>query len=86
MRLTSSIQKLHERAPKLGKAVSLATATGVILGNSLGASIPMWLMGATKMITGSSIADETVIKIANHWIKSNNAVINHILPKKRLAY
>lgn len=82
MRLTSSIQKLHERAPKLGKAVSLATATGVILGNSLGASIPMWLMGATKMITGSSIADETVIKIANHWIKSNNAVINHILPKK----
>ena len=82
MRLTSSIQKLHERAPKLGQAVSLATATGVILGNSLGASIPMWLMGATKMITGSSIADETVIKIANHWISSNNAVINHVLPRK----
>ena len=82
MRLTSSIQKLHERAPKLGKAVSLATATGVILGNSLGASIPMWFLGATKMLPGSSIADETVIKIANPWINSNNAVINHILPKK----
>lgn len=82
MRLSATIEKLHERAPKLGKAVSLMTATGVIAGNSIGGSIPIWLMGTAKMITGSDIADKTVIKIANHWIKSNNAVINHILPKK----
>lgn len=82
MRLASLIQKMHERTPKLGKAVSLATATGVIAGNSFSAAIPMWLLGATKIMTGSSIADKHVIKIANFWINSNNAVINHVLPKK----
>lgn len=82
MQLANSIQKLHKRAPKLGKAVSLAAATGVIMGNSLGAGIPIWLLGATKIITGSKIADQAVIKIANHWINSNNAVINNVLPRK----
>lgn len=82
MKLAPLFQKMHERTPKLGKAVSLATATGVILGNSFAGSIPVWLMGATKMITGSHIADKAVIKIANHWINSNNAVIDTVLPKK----
>ncbi|WP_201557065.1 acyltransferase [Psychrobacter sp. 72-O-c] len=82
MRLASFIQKMHKRTPKLGKAVSLAAATGVIAGNSFGGSIPMWLMGATKMITGAPIADKIVIKIANHWISSNNALIDTILPRK----
>ncbi|MDE4455048.1 MULTISPECIES: acyltransferase [unclassified Psychrobacter] len=82
MRLASLIQKIHERTPKLGKAVSLATATGVIAGNSFGGSIPMWLMGATKMVTGAPVADKIVIKIANHWINSNNALIDNILPQK----
>lgn len=68
--------------PKVGKALSLATATGVIAGNSLGVGIPLWFMGATKMITGSKIADESVIKITNYWINSNNALIDNILPKK----
>ncbi|MGP4712935.1 acyltransferase [Psychrobacter sp. DM8] len=82
MRLASVFQKMHDRTPKLGKAVSLATATGVILGNSFAGSIPVWLMGATKIITGADVADKAVIKIANHWIKSNNAVIDTVLPKK----
>ena len=82
MRLNSLFQKMHERTPKLGKAVSLATATGVILGNSFAGSIPIWLMGATKIITGADVADKTVIKIANYWINSNNALIDTILPKK----
>ncbi len=82
MRLNSLFQKMHDRTPRLGKAVSLATATGVILGNSFAGSIPIWLMGATKIITGADIADKTVIKIANHWISSNNALIDTILPKK----
>ncbi len=82
MRLATIFQKMHDRTPKLGKAVSLATATGVILGNSFAGSIPVWLMGATKIATGAAIADKAVIKIANHWIHSNNAVIDTVLPKK----
>lgn len=82
MRLASFMQKMHKRTPKLGKAVSLATATGVIAGNSFGGSIPMWLMGTTKIITGAPIADKIVIKIANYWINSNNVMIDTILPRK----
>ncbi len=82
MQLAPIFQKIHQRTPRLGKALSLATATGVILGNSFGGSIPVWLMGATKIITGSAIADKAVIKIANYWINSNNALIDTVLPKK----
>ncbi|MGP5553312.1 acyltransferase [Psychrobacter celer] len=82
MRLTSTIKKIHKRSPKLGKAVSLATATGVIAANSFGGSIPLWLMGVGKIITGAPIADKTVIKITNHWISSNNALIDNMLPRK----
>ena len=82
MRLTSTIRKMHKRTPKLGKAVSLATATGVIAANSFGGSIPLWLMGVGKVITGASIADKAVIKIATHWISSNSALIDNMLPRK----
>ena len=82
MRLNAIMQKLHQRAPKLGKAVSLTTATAVIAANSFGGSIPLWLMGMGKIITGEPIADQTVIKITNHWISSNNALINNLLPRK----
>lgn len=82
MRLTSTIKKIHQSTPKLGKAISLATATGVIAANSFGGSIPLWLMGMGKIITGAPIADKTVIKIATHWISSNNALIDNMLPRK----
>ena len=82
MRLNAAMQKIHERAPKLGKAMSLTTAAGVIAANSFGGSIPLWLMGVGKIITGAPIADKTVIKIAEHWIGSNNALIDTILPRK----
>ena len=82
MRLASAIQKLHQRAPKLGKAVSLAAATGAITANSFAAGLPIWLMGAAKVITGAQIADDTVIKVTNLWINSNNALIDNILPRK----
>lgn len=82
MPLASTMQKLHKRLPKFAKALSLTTATGVIAGNSFGVSIPLWIMGTTKIITGSKIADDTVIKITNYWINSNNALIDNILPKK----
>ncbi|WP_201595758.1 acyltransferase [Psychrobacter vallis] len=82
MRLTSTIQKMHKRSPKLGKAVSLATATSVIATNSFGGSIPLWLMGLGKTLTGAPIADKAVIKIATYWISSNSALINNMLPRK----
>lgn len=82
MRLASLFQKVHKRTPRFGKALSLTTATGVILGNSFVGSIPVWLMGATKIVTGAAIADKAVIKIANHWINSNNTLIDTILPQK----
>ncbi|MGP4714279.1 MULTISPECIES: acyltransferase [unclassified Psychrobacter] len=82
MQLSSLIQKVHKRTPKLGKVVSLATATGVITANSIAAGPPVWIMGAAKTITGSAIADDTVIKVTNYWINSNNALIDNILPRK----
>ena len=82
MRLTSTIKNLHKRNPKLGKAVSLATATGVIAANSISCSIPLWFMGVGKILTGAAIADKAVIKITDHWIGSNNALIDDMLPRK----
>ena len=82
MSLNATMQKLHKRAPTLGKAVSLATATGVIAANSFGGSIPLWLMGVGKIITGAPIADKAVIKITNHWISSNNGLIDNLLLRK----
>ncbi|MGP5529419.1 acyltransferase, partial [Psychrobacter celer] len=54
----------------------------VIAANSFVGSIPLWLMGVGKIITGAPIADKTVIKITNHWISSNNALIDNMLPRK----
>ncbi|WP_227429100.1 acetyltransferase [Psychrobacter sp. I-STPA6b] len=82
MTLKNFYQKLHHTSPTLGKAVSFATATGVIATNSIGGALPLWLMGTTKVFTGSQVADDTVIKIAKHWINSNNAVIDIALPER----
>ena len=82
MSLKSRYQKLHERHPKLGSALSLATASTAITANSVGMGIPLWLLGATKVATGSSVADEGVIAIAKRWIHTNNTLIDTILPEK----
>ena len=82
MSLASTIQKLHKRAPKLGKAASLVTAATVITGSSFRASVPLWVMGATKVVTGSQTADDQVIKITNRWIGSNNDMIDNLLIDK----
>ena len=82
MQLKSLVQKLHERNPRLGKAASLTTATGVITFNSMLAGLPVWVMGAAKAVTGAAIADKAVIDVTNYWINSNNAMIDNILPRK----
>ncbi len=82
MSLASTIQKLNKRAPKLSKAASLLTAATVITGSSFRASVPLWIMGAAKVITGSQVADDQVIRITNRWIASNNAMIDKMLVNK----
>ncbi|MDO5770200.1 MAG: acyltransferase [Psychrobacter sp.] len=82
MRTSPFIQQLHNKLPKLGKAISFGAATGVIAINSFGGGLPLWLMGTAKVLTGAKVADDSVIKIANHWIRSNNTVIDRFLPKK----
>lgn len=82
MSLASTIQKINKRAPKLSKAASLLTAATVITGSSFRASVPLWIMGAAKVITGSQIADDQVIRITNRWIASNNAMIDKMLVNK----
>lgn len=82
MRLASTIKKLHKRAPKLAQTVSLVTSSGIIAANSLACGIPVWVSGAAKVFTGAKIADKAVIKVTNHWIGVNNALIDRILPDK----
>ena len=82
MKLTTSIKKLHKRAPKIGKVASLATATAAITINSCGASLPLWVMGTVKTITGSKAADHHVIRVTNDWINGNNKLIDNMLPHK----
>lgn len=82
MSIASSVRNLHKRSPKLGQAVSLVTAAGVITRSSFRASVPLWVMGATKVITGSQTADDQVIKITNRWIGSNNDMIDTMLPDR----
>ena len=82
MKLNNIYTKLHQNHPALGKTASFISATGVIAANSIGASIPLWMMGGAKMLTGSKVADASVIKIAKHWINSNNAVIDTVLPHR----
>lgn len=82
MGVASVFQKLHRRSPKLAKAASLTTATSVLTASSVVGGIPLWLMGAAKMLTGSKVADDVVIGIADQWIRNNNAVIDTVLPDR----
>lgn len=72
--------KLRQRSQSAGQAATYAVTTGTILANSMSLSVPLWLSGAVKTLTGNAIADRTVLKIAEHWIHTNNLMIDHILP------
>lgn len=75
-------QKLHDQSPKFAQKISLVTTTGTIVANSMAVSVPLYVAGATKLLAGSKRADQTVIGIANHWIKTNNLLIDKVLPHK----
>ncbi|OOR82896.1 acyltransferase [Moraxella canis] len=75
-------EKLHAKQPKLAQKLSLVTSTGTIAANSLALGAPVLGAGLAKMLTGSKTADKTVIGIANHWIHTNNLLIDKVLPAK----
>ena len=75
-------QKLHEKSPKFAQKLSFATTTGTIVANSMAVSVPLYAAGLAKLVVKSQRADKAVIDIANHWIKTNNFLIDKVLPAK----
>lgn len=75
-------QRLHDKQPKLAQKLSLITSSATIAANSLTIGLPVLAAGATKMLTKSKFADKTVLGIANHWINTNNLLIDTVLPEK----
>lgn len=75
-------QKLHARSPKLAQKISLITSTSAIAANSMAMGLPLYTAGLAKMFGKSKRADDVVIGIANHWINTNNYMIDHVLPAK----
>ena len=78
--LKNTLNKLRKTSLPLAQNASLAMAVGTITGNSVLFSLPLWAMGAVKTLTGHPLADKSVLKIANHWINTNNRLIENILP------
>ena len=81
-KIDSFYEKLHDKLPAVGKAASFLTGTGVLTANSALVGLPVWTMGAAKVLTGAKAADDALIAITKYWINSNNAVIDHALPHK----
>lgn len=61
--------------------MSLLTTGGIITANSLAMGVPLLGMGLIKSLTGNATAENSVQSITNHWIHTNNYLIDHILPK-----
>lgn len=75
-------QKLHKKSPKFAQKLSLVTTTGTIVANSMAMSVPLCAAGLAKIVGKSKKADKAVIDIANFWIKTNNLLIDKVLPAK----
>lgn len=76
------LQAIHEKSPKLAQNLCLTMSTGVIGLNSLAIGTPLFLAGAFKIFGKSKYADKAILKIANHWIQTNNTMIDTVLPQK----
>ncbi len=76
------LQIVHEKSPMLAQKLCLTANAGVIGLNSLMVGSPLFLAGAFKVFGKSKYADKAIIKIANHWINTNNTLIDTVLPKK----
>lgn len=81
-KIESLYEKLHDKFPPVGKAASFLTGASILTANSMAVGLPIWTLGAAKVLTGSKLADDALIEITKYWINSNNAVIDHALPHK----
>ena len=81
-KIDSLYEKLHDKLPAVGKTASFLTGTSVLTANSAMVGLPIWTLGAAKVLTGAKAADDALIAITKYWINSNNAVIDHALPHK----
>lgn len=82
MKPITALERLRQSHPKLASHLSFATASSIITANSGMLALPVWLTGAVKTISGNAIADKAVIKLANHWIDTNNRMIDTLMPNK----
>ena len=78
----TALQRLRQSYPQFASRLSLATAGSVITANSVMLAVPVWLAGVIKTVSGNAFADEAVIKLANHWINTNNNIIDTLMPDK----
>lgn len=80
-RISHLLSSLHKKSKPLGQATSLAVTGGAVTLNSLSVGIPLWTAGLAKTVLKNESAENMVQTITNHWIHTNNSLINHILPK-----
>lgn len=75
-------QKLHDKSPAIAQKVSFAVGAGSIAANSFGLSVPLYVAGLAKIFGKSKMADDAIISMADYWIRSNNFMIDKVLPTK----
>ncbi|WP_115008579.1 acetyltransferase [Moraxella lacunata] len=78
---TSFFQKIHDKHPKLAQKLRLGTGLGTMVANSVAISVPLYGAGLAKML-GSKQGDKAVLSIANHWINTNNRLLDTLMPKR----
>ena len=76
--IQATLGKLRQTSPTLAKAATFAATTGTIAANSSLLSVPLWGMGLVKTFTGNSLADKAVLKLSDHWIHTNNQLIDKV--------
>ena len=79
---TLFFQKIHNKHPKLAQKLRLGTGLGTILVNSVAISVPLYGAGLAKTLLGSKWGDKVVLSIANHWINTNNRLLDTLMPER----
>ncbi|WP_029103923.1 acyltransferase [Moraxella caprae] len=79
---TSFFQKIHDKHPKLAQKLRLGTGLGTMVANSVAISVPLYGAGLAKTLLGSKQGDKAVLSIANHWINTNNRLLDTLMPKR----
>ena len=79
---TLFFQKIHNKHPKLAQKLRLGTGLGTILVNSVAIGVPLYGAGLAKTLLGSKWGDKVVLSIANHWINTNNRLLDTLMPER----